>query len=148
MRDVVDERVRFLVNGIAVVFGVLLVGCTLVSGFRDKATPVVNPFVGAPVTAAVDGKMLVITNNSEEAIYHLVFPTDILPAIEWAPCIAPETCPADQKIDPGGEKRIDHEVIVRKQTQSITVFWWIYLEKAPGASVAPIEMDEIRVPVP
>ena len=147
MRFNVDIRVRFLLNGLTAAFGLLLVGCSLFAGSHEKATPVVIPFDGAPVTAAVDGKMLVIVNNSENTIYHRVFPTDILPAIEWAPCIAPERCPAEERIDSGEEKRIALRAIVREQSESITVFWWTYLEKLPGASVPPMEMDEISVPV-
>lgn len=148
MRIIVDVRVRFLLNGLAAAFGLLLVGCSLIACSDEKATPVVIPFEGAPLTAAIDGQMLVIVNNSENTLYHRVFPTDILPAIEWAPCIAPERCPAEQRIDSGDEKRIALRAIVREQTESITIFWWIYLEKAPGASVPPMEMAEISVPLP
>jgi len=148
MRHIVDVRVRHLLIGLVAILGLLIAGCSLITGSDERAAPVSFPFAGAPVTAAVDGKVLVITNNTENAIYHRIFPTDILPAIEWAPCIAPETCPAEQRIDSGGENRINLREIVREQTESITVFWWIYLEKAPGATVPPLEMDEISVPLP
>lgn len=148
MRSIVDARVLFLLNGLAVIFGLLLVGCSLIADIGEKATPVVFPFDGAPVTAIVDGNTLVIVNNSENTIYHRVFPTDILPVIEWAPCIAPERCPAEERIDSGEEKRIALRAIVREQTESITVFWWTYQEKVPGATVPPMEMDEISVPLP
>jgi len=148
MTNIVDAKVRFLVNGLVATFGLLLVGCSLVSGSHEEATPAVNPFVGAPVTAAIDGKTLIIANDTEETIYHLVFATDILPVIEWAPCIAPESCPAEQRIDSGDEKRIAIKSIVREETESITVFWWTYLEKLPDASIPPIDMDEFIVPLP
>lgn len=148
MRHIIDLRGRYLLNGLTVIFGLLFLGCSLVACSDEKAAPVVIPFEGAPVTAAVDGKMLVVSNNTANVIYQRVFPTDILPVIEWAPCIAPEICPAEQRIDPGNEKEINLRDIVREQTLSITVFWWTYLEKAPGASVPPMEMDEIRVPIP
>ena len=148
MRSMVDVRIRFLLNGLAVAFGLLLAGCSLIAGSHEKATTVVIPFEGASVTAAVDGKMLVITNNSEKPIYHFIFPTDFLPVIEWAPCITPESCPAEHRIDSGDEKRIALRTIVREQTESITVFWWTYLEKLPGATVPPLEMVEIIVPLP
>jgi hypothetical protein len=118
------------------------------TSLRDKATSVVNPFVGAPVTAAIDGKTLIIANNTDETVYHLVLPTDILPVIEWAPCLAPEACPAEQRIEPGDEKRIAINSVVREETESITVFWWGYLKKLPGTSIPPMEMDEIVVPLP
>ena len=125
--------------------GVMMVGCSLVGG---KTPVVIRPYEGAPVTAAVDGRTLIVANNMTKRIYLRVFPTDILAVIEWAPCIAPETCPDNQAIDPGGEKNIKVGDIARDETESITVYWWRYLEKAPGASVPPMEMDEIVVFIP
>lgn len=148
MRHFVDLRGRFLLKGLILILGVLFFGCALIACADEKAAPIVIPFEGAPVTAAVDGQMLVIANNSENPIYQRIFATDVMPFIEWAPCFAPETCPAEQRIDPGQEERINLRDIVREETVSITVFWWIYLEKAPGASVPPMEMDEIMVPLP
>jgi len=148
MRRTFRKKVRPLILESVVALGLLLVGCSFPFSMDAKVTPTVFPSIDAPLTASIDGKKLVVTNNSDETIYHLVFPTDILPAIEWAPCIAPETCPPDNKIDPGQEKRIALKGIVREQTESITVFWWIYLEKLPGASVPPLNMEEIIVPLP
>ena len=74
----------------------LLIGACLGSVGCDKSpSPVVMPHEGAPVTAVIEGKNLFLTNNMPNNIYHIVYPTDILPAIEWAPCIAPEGCPAE-----------------------------------------------------
>jgi hypothetical protein len=146
--NIVGAMVRFLVKVLAIAIYLLFVGCSLLSGSREEAATVVSPFRGAPVTAAIDGKVLVITNNTEKTIYHQIFPTEILPVIEWAPCIAPDSCPAEQKIDPGDEKRIAVKSIAGEETESITVFWWTYLEKVPGASVPPLEMDELVVPLP
>jgi hypothetical protein len=91
---------------------------------------------------------MVIANNGSDDIYFLIFPTEILPVIEWAPCIAPETCPAEQLIRPGEEKQIAVKTIVRNDTESMTLFWWRYLEKKPGASVPPLKMEEIEVLLP
>jgi hypothetical protein len=131
-----------------VAIGLLLVGCSFDIGLGGKATVVVSPFEGAPVTAGVDGRSLVVTNNMQKEIYHLVFPTEVLAFIEWAPCIAPETCPDDQGIDPGDEKRVKVSDIIREETESITVYWWHYLEKAPDASLPPMELEEIVVLLP
>lgn len=148
MRQLVNSKIQFFLDEMIAILGLLLISGAMVACANEKAAPVVLPFEGAPVTAVVDGKMLFIANNSEHTIYLQIFPTDILPVIEWAPCIAPETCPDEQRIDPRSEKRINLRDIVRDQTVSITVFWWIYLEKAPGATVAQIKMDEIVVPLP
>ena len=147
MRHIVNLKNHFHLRGLLPILW-LLVGSALVACGGEKEAPVVVPFAGAPVTATVDGKMLIIANNLDSAVYLRIFPTDILPVIEWAPCIAPETCPDDQRLDPGSEKSIKLRDIVRAQTDSITVFWWIYLEKAPGASIPPMEMDEIYIPLP
>ena len=148
MSHIVEPQKRFQLNGLVAIFWLIIVGSSLAACANEKAVPVVVPYEGAPLTAAVDGKFLIVANNSDDTIYLRIFPTDILPAIEWAPCIAPEACPADQRIDPGSEKRVNLQDIVREQTVSITVFWWIYLEKVPGSTVPPMEMDEITVPLP
>jgi hypothetical protein len=148
MISTVEAKIRFLANVLVAVPGLLLAGCSLISGPQGKAESVVQPYGGASVTAVIEGTTLIITNNHEKTIYQQVYPTDILPAIEWAPCIAPESCPVEQRIDPGEEKRIDVKSIVGEDTESITVFWWTYLEKLPGASVPPMEMEEFLVPLP
>lgn len=62
--------------------------------------------------------------------------------------MAPEVCPAEQQVNPGEEKQIALKTIVDDDTQSITLFWWRYLEKRPGASVPPMEMEELEVMMP
>ena len=126
----------------------LLVSCSLLPGAREEEPPAVYPSENAPVTVTAGGNRLIIGNHTDEEIYHRIFPSEILPVIEWAPCIAPESCPADERIEPGGQKEIAVREIVRENTESITVFWWRYLEKLPGASVPPMEMEEIVVPLP
>lgn len=148
MKDPVEAMIRFLTIVLVAAFGLLIAGCSLKPGPQDKVEPVVQPYAGASVTAVIDGKTLVITNNSQKTIFHQIFPTDLLAVIEWAPCIAPESCSDDQRIDPGDEKRTAVKSIVGEDTESITVFWWTYLEKLPGASVPPMEMDEFVVPLP
>jgi len=133
---------------LTVVLGLLLLSGALLSCARRTSPPVIYPATGAPLTAAIDGKTLLITNNSDQTIYHRIFPTDILPVIEWAPCLAPEVCPAEQTIHPGEQQRIALKSITRDATESITVFWWIYLDKLPGASIPPMEMKEFELPLP
>jgi hypothetical protein len=148
MGIIVDHRARSFLARTAAKIGLLLFCCSLIACSDDEAIPVVMPFEGASVTAAIEGNTLVVTNHSDDVVYHRIFPADILPVIEWAPCIAPETCPSELRIDPGEEKQTALGSIVREGTESIAVFWWIYLEKAPGASVPPMEMHEMSVPLP
>jgi hypothetical protein len=137
-----------LLKGLLVVFGSLILACSALTISGGNATPAIVPYAGAPVTVSIRSGRLVIANNSPESIYFRVFPTDILPVIEWAPCIAPETCPAEQHIGPGEGKQIGLKTIVRNDTESITLFWWRYLEKKPGASVPPMEMEELELRIP
>ena len=143
-----SSRAGILVAISLVAIGLLVVGCSPSTASGGKATVVMNPFEGAEVTAGVDGRTLIVSNNMQKRIYHRIFPTEILAFIEWAPCIAPENCPADQGIDPSEEKRVKVSDILREETESITVYWWHYLEKTPGASVPPLELDEIVVLLP
>jgi hypothetical protein len=128
--------------------GLLLLGLAIVAGCRERGAPIIAPYAGAPVTVSVDGKRLVISNNTADTIYFRSFPTEILPVIEWAPCIAPEVCPAEQRIGSGEVKEIALKTIIREGTESITVYWWHYLERRPGASVPPMEMAEIKIALP
>ncbi len=126
----------------------LLTGCVLASEPAATGAAKVFPFEGAPVTVTLDGQTLIIANHTTQAVYHLLFPSEILPFIEWAPCLAPEVCPADQRLDAGAEKRIELTGIAAGSPEEITVFWWRFLEKEPGASVPPLEMEEIKVVLP
>jgi hypothetical protein len=105
----------------------------------------VSPFKGAPVTVTLDGQILTVANHTSDTVYLLAFPSEILQVIEWAPCLAPEVCPAEQWLNPGAEKQIELRSIAAEGTKEITVFWWRFLEKEPGASVPPMDMDEIKV---
>lgn len=135
-------------KGLLALFGILTVACSASTSSMKNVTPTVVPYEGAPVTVTIQWNVLVIANNSPESIYYRIFPSEILPVIEWAPCIAPETCPADQQISSGEERRIALKTIIRNDTESITLFWWRYLEKMPGASVPPLEMEELEVMIP
>ena len=139
---------RFLLKGLLVAFTLLIEGCSVIPTSKDNVTPFIIPFEGAPVTVTIHNDRLVIANNRPDIIYYRIFPTEILPVIEWSPCMAPEVCPAEQQVNPGEEKQIALKTIVGDDTQSITLFWWRYLEKRPGASVPPMEMEEIEAMMP
>ena len=128
---------------------VLLVnGCGFAHEPAATGTAIVSPFKGAPVKVTLDGRTLIVANHTSDTLYYVAYPSEILPVIEWAPCLAPEVCPAEQRIESGAEKRIDLRSIVAEDTEEITVFWWRFLEKEPGASIPPMEMEEIKVVVP
>jgi len=108
----------------------------------------VFPAEGAAVTATVDRGKLTLTNNSLNTIYFRIFPTEILPVIEWAPCIAPEVCPAEETIEPGSKTQIPLRNIIEDNTESITVFWWRFLDKQPGATIPPMALEEFVIELP
>ena len=140
--------IRYQSNGFILAAVFLLTGCSLAYEQPATNTPIVSPFTGAPVTVTLDGQTLTVANHTSDAIYQLAFPSEILPVIEWAPCLAPEVCPAEQRIDSGAEKRIELRSIAAEGTDEITVFWWRYLEKMPGAGIPPMELEEIKIGLP
>jgi hypothetical protein len=148
MKGLVHTSILLLPSHLMAVGGLLLLGLAIVAGCQDRSAPIIAPYAGAPVTVSVDGERLVISNNTADTIYFRSFPTEILPVIEWAPCIAPEVCPVEQRIGSGEVKEIALKTIVREGTESITVYWWHYLERRPGASVPPMEMAEIKIALP
>lgn len=142
------SRRRLPARWSAIAFGLIIVGLAVAGCSRSSSPPKTYPTSDSLVTAAIDGGSFTLSNNSDKTIYHRVFPTEILPVIEWAPCLAPETCPKEEKIDPGDSKRISLRSVVGDATESITIFWWIYLDKVPGASIPPMEMNEFVLPLP
>ena len=148
MKKTVSFNFRFLLKGLLVVITLLMAGCSVVPLSKDNGTPIVIPFEGAPVTVTIQNDRLVIANNRPDIIYYRIFPTEILPVIEWSPCMAPEVCQAEQQVNPGEEKQIALKTIVGDDTQSITLFWWRFLERQPGASVPPMKMEELEVMMP
>ncbi len=131
-----------------VLLGLLLAGCSSIRSARRSVGPTVFPAEGAAVTATVGRDKLTLSNNSSDTIYFRIFPTEILPVIEWAPCIAPEVCPAEETIDPGSESQIPLRNIVEDSAESITVFYWRFLDKRPGASVPPMALEEFLIELP
>ncbi len=81
---------------------VLLVnGCGFAGGPAATGTAIVSPFKGAPVTVTLNGRTLIVANHTSDNLYYVAYPSEILPVIEWAPCLAPELCPAEQRIESG-----------------------------------------------
>jgi len=144
----IGSATRYILIGLLLAVIFLLTGCSLANEQPATGPPIVRPFEGAPVTVTLDGQSLIIANHSSDTVYHLAFPSEILPAIEWAPCLSPEVCPAEQRIDPGAEKRIELRSIAAEGTEEIAVFWWRFLEKLPGAAVPPMELEEIKIGLP
>lgn len=58
MRSIFDGKIKYLFNGLADAIVLLLVSCSLIAGSDETATLVMLPFEGAPLTAAIDGKIV------------------------------------------------------------------------------------------
>lgn len=138
----------FVHLSLSVLIGILLAGCSSIGSTRQSGEATVFPAEGAAVTATVNLGKLTLTNNSPDTIYFRIFPTEILPVIEWAPCIAPEVCPAEATLDPGSKTQIPLRTIVEDRAESITVFWWRFLDKRPGASIPPMALEEFVIELP
>lgn len=125
---------------------VLVSSCTSSLWRTGPAAPILRPYANAPVTMEIAASALTISNNTEDVIYHVVFPVEILPRIEWAPCRAADRCSPELKIEPGAQKIYRLDSIVDEGTEEIVVYWWKLLKNADGGYEPP-EIEEVRVPV-
>ena len=118
-------RIVFVILAVA-----LLSGCA--SGQAPTAIPtIVYPDSSAVVQVTVISKdEFTLSNHSALPVYHQVFPTELLPLIDWAPCETDETCRQIQ-ILPSQSLTFRFEEVAERATISITVFWW-QRESDPG----------------
>jgi hypothetical protein len=87
-------------------------------------TPAIYPDANAPVVVTITSPdEFTISNHSAAPVYTQVFPTELLPLIDWAPCPSLDAC-AGQSIAPGASRTIAFADIAERDTESITVFWW------------------------
>jgi hypothetical protein len=129
-----------ITGGLSLVIILLVAGCA-----ADSSPPILYPDAGAPVTAALDGNALLVTNDTSKPVYHIVFPTETLPLIEWVPCWHPVQCPDQTPIPPGDERRIPLRGIIEKETESVTFFWW---HMPDDITELPVMVEEFQVPLP
>lgn len=118
----------------------LIAGCA-----ADPGPPILYPKAGAPVTVALDSETLLVTNHSSRPIYYTIFPTEILPLIEWAPCWHPDQCPDETPIPPDGERQLPLSGIIEKKTESVTFFWWTIPD---NQAELPFMVEEFQVLLP
>ena len=110
---------------------------------NTPAEPIIAPEPGAPVTATLTGDEMVVANNTAEPIYQRIFPSEILPFIEWAPCWYPEQCPDEKPIAAGKSQTFSLKAIQERDTEAITIFWW----PLPGPQTG-IDINEIELELP
>ena len=84
----------------------------------------VYPDSSSPVQVNVlSREQFSISNHTALPIYYQVFPTELLPLIDWAPCHTDESCQNIQ-IPPSESLTFQFENVAERDSESITVFWW------------------------
>ena len=125
----------------------LISSCT--SGQAPARIPTaIYPDSSAPVRVTVLSRdEFTISNHSALPIYYQVFPTELLPLIDWAPCESDETCRQIQ-ISPSQIMTFQFESIAERDTESISIFWW-QRESDPGQHNREYRFPQhISFPVP
>ena len=123
----------------------LLGGCVVPFGSAPARSTVIAPYPGAPVEVQLAAEMLSITNNTRAPIYHFIVPSELLPAIEWAPCGTPDRCSPDITIKAGETSSFRIADLLREDTRLLSVFWW-QLENEGAVSSPQVEWIEVRIP--
>ncbi|MCH7663736.1 MAG: hypothetical protein IH859_07695 [Chloroflexi bacterium] len=108
----------------------LLVSCT--TGQTALPVPtVIYPNSSAVVQVTVlSREKFALSNHSALPIYYQVFPTELLPLIDWAPCETDESC-REIQILPSQSLTFRFDDTAQRDTESISVFWW-QRESDPG----------------
>jgi len=99
-----------------------------------------------PVSVATIGDELAISNNTPETIYYVVFPQEILPLIEWAPCQHPDNCPQD-RIEAGQRVHLPLKTVANADTNTVVIFWWHLVKNPEGDSYHDDGIFEIDVKI-
>lgn len=133
-----------LTSGPTVIPSVILSSPTHVPS--EPSTPQNASSSGEPVSVIVSGDELIITNNTTSAIYYVVFPQEILPLIEWAPCQHPADC-AEIKIEAGQSVQLSLHIIADANTTIITVFWWHLIEKTDGSGYYNPDLTSLDIEI-
>ena len=99
------------------------VSCTAVSPPSPPPTAV-YPTSDAPVRVRVlSAESFRIENHTSAPIYYQIFPSAILPLIDWAPCSTIEEC-MDVRILPGEHLEMPFVSVVDTPGEQVALFWW------------------------
>jgi hypothetical protein len=136
-------------SALAALAALLLLACSAGRG-RPTPTPVSSATAtvapAGPVSAALSGGELAITNGSPATIYYAVYRQEVLPLIEWAPCDHPQRC-GQERIRPGESVRLPLATVAKEGTEVVAVFWW-HLEQTAQSDrflVTDLTMIEVAV---
>lgn len=109
--------------------GTLIGGCILA-----ESETISTVYADDQVSLKLTDKELAILNVGEETMYYAIFPAEILPYMDWAPCSDPQTCP--EKLLPGEDTIVSLRGIVERDTTTIAFFWYHLVENADGTYAA------------
>jgi hypothetical protein len=130
------KAARWRIAGRTAAWVVLVLGAISCRGSIQltQTTSGVFPHDGAPVTAHILRDDLVVANHRPNEIFHVIFPSEILPLIEWAPCWEPDRCDESLRIGPDGSKTYSIASLKEEETRELSLFWWelIYDETLSG----------------
>jgi hypothetical protein len=109
-------------TSLLILLGFIFSGCAAspLAGFTPSAYFSLNQDVSISV---VSPSVFQISNDTEAPIYTMIFPTELLPLIDWAPCETLETC-AGTGIPAGNSREFNFETFVDGDTDLLTIFWW------------------------
>lgn len=131
----------------------LMLTALLLSSCVSRQTPtplptVIYPAASAPVQIIVlSTDEFVVTNHTLAPIYYQLFPTEILPLIDWASCESPAAC-QDVQILPEQSKTFPFSGIQDKGSESISLFWWHILEDQGQPNPDYFSPQHIEIPIP
>jgi hypothetical protein len=79
-----------------------------------------------PLSAYGDGQYLRLTNSTEDTLYYFFLPTNLVPIVDWVPCITPSAC--TDRVMPRGRVAIAYQDFWWLKNEgsyaNITIFWW------------------------
>lgn len=135
------------------IYLLLFLAAMMLSNCSSEKESTLIPAVVYPDSSAVVQVTVIskdefrLSNHSALPVYYQVFPTELLPLIDWAPCETDETC-REIQILPSQSLTFRFEEVAERATKSITVFWW-QRESDPGQHNPEYRFpQQISFPVP
>ena len=86
--------------------------------------------IEGPISVRVADSEITLSNHTDATAYYVIYPSEILPRIEWYPCNHPERC-GESFIEVDTSVTLDIHNIAEKNTETLAIFWW-HLEATNG----------------
>lgn len=143
-----NKQPRLLITNL-----LLMLAALLISSCASRQTPtplptVIYPAASAPVQITVlSPDQFAVTNHTLAPIYYQLFPTELLPLIDWASCESPAAC-QDVQILPEASISFPFSTIKDKGSESISLFWWHIFEDQGQPNPDYFSPQHIEIPIP